>query len=230
MTTIDPHDATYAGQAIYTPFTLAFYDLVVLGVSNSLIWRCPTRRILQLYDRHVTGNHLDVGVGTGWYLDHCRFPSPTPRIGLMDLNRSSLAAASRRIVRYRPEQYQVDILQPVATTAVPFDSIALSYLLHCLPGDITRKAVIFDTLAPWLAPGGVIFGATLLSIGVERSASARTLMRAYNRRGVFSNEEDSVAALRTALEQRFRKIDLNVIGCAALFAAADRVPSSIVTQ
>jgi SAM-dependent methyltransferase len=230
MTTIDPRDATHAGQAIYTPFTLALYDLVVLGVSNSLIWRCPTRRILQLYDRHVTANHLDVGVGTGWYLDHCRFPGPTPRIGLMDLNRSSLAAASRRIARYRPEQYQADILQPVATTAAPFDSIALSYLLHCLPGDIKRKAVIFDNLAPWLAPGGVIFGATLLSIGVERSASARALMRAYNRRGVFSNEEDSVTALRTALEQRFRKIDLNVIGCAALFTAADRVPSSVATQ
>lgn len=230
MTTIEPRDATYAGQAIYTPFTLALYDLVVLGVSNSLIWRCPTRRILRLYDRHVTGNHLDVGVGTGWYLDHCRFPIPTPRVGLMDLNRSSLAAASRRIARYRPEQYQVDILQPAATTAAPFDSIAVSYLLHCLPGDIARKAAIFDNLAPWLAPGGVIFGATLLSIGVERSASARTLMRAYNRRGVFSNEEDSVAALRTALEQRFRKIDLNVIGCAALFAATDRILSSVATQ
>ena len=230
MTTIEPRDATYAGQAIYTPFTLALYDLVVLGVSNSLIWRCPTRRILRLYDRHVTGNHLDVGVGTGWYLDHCRFPIPTPRVGLMDLNRSSLAAASRRIARYRPEQYQVDILQPAATMAAPFDSIAVSYLLHCLPGDIARKAAIFDNLAPWLAPGGVIFGATLLSIGVERSASARTLMRAYNRRGVFSNEEDSVAALRTALEQRFRKIDLNVIGCAALFAATDRILSSVATQ
>ena len=219
MTTIDGRDATYAGQAIYTPFTLAVYDLVVLGVSNSLIWRCPTRRILRLYDEHVTGSHLDVGVGTGWYLDHCRFPGSTPRVGLMDLNRNSLAAAARRITRYRPEQYQVDVLQPVAATAAPFDSIAVSYLLHCLPGDIARKAAIFDNLAPWLAPGGVIFGATLLSIGVERSGSARRLMRLYNRRGVFSNEGDSLEALRTALERRFRQVEVSVVGCAALFVA-----------
>ena len=219
MTTIDGRDATYAGQAVYTPFTLAVYDLVVLGVSNSLIWRCPTRRILRLYDEHVTGNHLDVGVGTGWYLDHCRFPGATPRVGLMDLNRNSLAAAARRITRYRPEQYQVDVLQPVAATAAPFDSIAVSYLLHCLPGDIVRKAAIFENLAPWLAPGGVIFGATLLSIGVERSGSARRLMRLYNRRGVFSNEGDSLEALRTALEGRFRQVEVSVVGCAALFVA-----------
>lgn len=219
MTTIDGRDATYAGQAVYTPFTLAVYDLVVLGVSNSLIWRCPTRRILRLYDEHVTGSHLDVGVGTGWYLDHCRFPGSTPRVGLMDLNRNSLAAAARRITRYRPEQYQVDVLQPVAATAAPFDSIAVSYLLHCLPGDIARKAAIFDNLASWLAPGGVIFGATLLSIGVERSGSARRLMRLYNRRGVFSNEGDSLEALRTALERRFRQVEVSVVGCAALFVA-----------
>ena len=162
-------DATYAGQAIYSPFTLAFYDLVVLGLSNSLVWRCPTRRILQLYDRHISESHLDVGVGTGWYLDHCRFPSAAPRVGLMDLNKSSLAAASHRVVRYQPEQYQVDVLQPVPLGIPPFHSIGLSYLLHCLPGDLESKSVVFDNLAPVLAPGGVIFGATLLSIGVERS-------------------------------------------------------------
>jgi len=194
---------------------------VVLGLSNSLVWRCPTRRILQLYDRHISVSHLDVGVGTGWYLDHCHFPSAAPRVGLMDLNKSSLAAASHRVVRYQPEQYQVDVLQPVPLGIPPFHSIGLSYLLHCLPGDLESKSVVFDNLAPVLAPGGVIFGATLLSIGVERSGSARGLMRAYNRRGIFSNEDDSVAALRTALERRFRKVDLDVVGCAALFAASN---------
>ena len=66
-------EAGRAGQAIYNPATLALYDIVVLGISNRLIWRCPTRHILQLYNQHATDNHLDVGVGTGWYLDHCRF-------------------------------------------------------------------------------------------------------------------------------------------------------------
>ena len=92
-------DPAHAGQAIYSPATLALYDLVVLGVSNRFIWRCPTRGMLALYDRHVSDEHLDIGVGTGWYLDKCKFSSGRPELSLMDLNASSLAAAACRIAR-----------------------------------------------------------------------------------------------------------------------------------
>lgn len=218
-------DPSHAGQAIYSPLTLALYDLIVLKLSNPLVWRCPTSRILALYDRHVAASHLDVGVGTGWYLDRCTFPVAAPRIGLLDLNPSSLASASRRIARYRPEPYRADVLKPLGVSAEPFDSIALTYLLHCMPGDLAEKAVAFDHLAPLLAPGGVMFGATLLSEGVERSAAARKLMGVYNRKGVFSNTRDSAAALRAELERRFRSVEIDIVGCAALFAARDQAPA-----
>jgi ubiquinone/menaquinone biosynthesis C-methylase UbiE len=223
MAAKNERDAAYAGQAIYTPATLALYDLVVLAVSNHVIWRCPTSRLARLYNENVTDNHLDVGVGTGWFLDHSRFPGPSPRIGLMDLNASALGAASHRIARYRPEQYQANVLRPVPDTIPPFDSLSLNALLHCLPGNIAQKSVVFDNLLPLLRPGGVIFGSTLLSIGVERSSVARALMRAYNRRGFFSNEDDSVSALRTALEQRFRAATVEVVGCAALFVVRNPI-------
>ena len=216
---------THAGQAIYSRRgALALYDLVVLGLSNPLIWRCPTQRILALYHAHASDAHLDVGVGTGWYLDHCRFPSATPRVGLLDLNADALAAASRRIARYRPEIYQADVLRPITVPAAPFRSIALTYLLHCLPGAISQKAAMtLDHLAPLLRPGGTVFGATLLSVGVRRSRAAHALMRFYNQRGVFSNGQDSPEALRMVLENRFQKVSLEVVGCAALFVAAERV-------
>jgi len=86
-----------AGQAVYTKQTLAVYDFVVLGISNRFLWKCPTRRLEEHYNKHVTANHLDVGVGTGYFLDRCRFPSPTPRIALMDLNTDSLEFASQRM-------------------------------------------------------------------------------------------------------------------------------------
>ena len=212
-------DPVHAGQAIYSPTTLAVYDLVVLGLSNPLIWRCPTRRILALYDQHVTGDHLDVGVGTGWYLDRCRFPSATPRIGLLDLNRSSLDAASKRIGRYHPSTFQADVLQPLSVQAAPFRSIALTYLLHCLPGGIGDKAVAFDNVAPLLRNDGVVFGATILSEDVHRSAAAKALMRIYNRKGVFSNVTDSATALNAALKQRFESVAIELVGCVALFSA-----------
>lgn len=57
------------GAAAYTPVTLALYDLYVLRFSNSFVWKCPSRLILDLYDQHVSSKHLDIGVGTGYVME-----------------------------------------------------------------------------------------------------------------------------------------------------------------
>jgi hypothetical protein len=211
--------AVAAGQAVYTRRTLRFYDFVVLGISNRLIWRCPTRRLLAHFDRRVTGNHLDVGVGTGWFLDHCRFPVPDPRVGLIDLNFNALGHALARIARYRPVGWLYNVLEPIALEQPPFDSVSVNYLLHCLPGDMAAKGRVFDHLAPLMNPGAVLFGATLLQGGVARGWAARRLMSLYNARGIFSNARDDLDGLRRALEARFGEVSVEVIGCAALFCA-----------
>lgn len=207
-----------AGQAVYTKRTLALYDFVVLGVSNRLVWKCPTRRLERHYEENVTANHLDVGVGTGHFLDRCRFPSPAPRIVLMDLNAQALEFASRRIARYEPKTVRRNVLEPIVLDTGKFDSIGINYLLHCIPGPIDEKAVVFDHLKAWLNPGGVLFGATLLQGGVARSRVARRLMDAYNRKGIFSNRDDSLEGLKRALDRRFRDVSVEVLGCAALFS------------
>ncbi len=84
----------------------------------------------------------------------------------MDLNADSLAFAARRIARHRPETYRVDVLGAPVTGIAPFDSIGMTYLLHCLPGDIAAKARAFDAVRPCLAGDGVVFGATILAGGV----------------------------------------------------------------
>ncbi|UVF22206.1 class I SAM-dependent methyltransferase (plasmid) [Microvirga terrae] len=211
--------AVVAGQAVYTPRTLDLYDLVVLGLSNALIWKCPTGRLLEQYNRHVAARHLDVGVGTGWFLDHCRFPNRQPQITLLDLNQACLARAAARISRYQPKVVQANVLEPIGAAMDPFASIGLNYVLHCLPGPLVQKAVVFDHLKPFLAPGGVVFGSTLLSEGVERSRSAQVLMRFYNKRGIFSNQSDGLEDLRRELAVRFDDVRVRVIGCAALFVA-----------
>ena len=143
------------GQAIYTPFTLALgYDLVVLRLSNPLVWKCPTSRLLRLYDEQVSGNHLDVGVGTGYYLDRCRFPTTGPRVALMDLSQHSLAYAARRIARLKPETYRCNVLEPVPFDIPRFETIGLTYLLHCVPGSMTEKAVAFESSRAVAAAGG----------------------------------------------------------------------------
>jgi len=208
-----------AGQAVYTRRTLGVYDIVVLGISNRFIWRCPTHRLIGLYGKHITGNHLDVGVGTGYFLDHCRFPSQTPRVALMDLNQNTLDFASQRVARYKPETYVRNVLEPISIDAAKFDSVGINYLLHCVPGSIESKAVAFDHLKAVMSPNAVLFGSTLLQDGVPRSWLARRLMDVYNNKGIFSNRHDSLDGLKQALGERFREVSIEVVGCAALFSA-----------
>lgn len=207
-----------AGQAVYSKSMLSIYDWLVLRVSNRLIWKCPSKRILALYDRHVTGNHLDVGVGTGYFLDRCRFPNDRPRLGLMDLNPNCLDGASNRVTRYRPEVYRANVLDPIDLEIPRFDSISMTYLLHCLPGTIKTKSAVFRHLKPLLKHGGVMFGATLLSEGVYRSWAAKRLMAFYNSKGIFSNDQDDLQGLRAMLSEHFTAVSVEIVGCAALFS------------
>lgn len=208
-----------AGQAVYTPRMLRVYDLWVLGVSNRFIWRCPTPKLLAWYDRHVTGHHLDIGVGTGYFLDRCRFPTDSPKLALLDLNPNSLAATAERVARYAPETFRRNVFEPFDLAGRTFDSIGMNYLLHCLPGDTRAKQVVMQHAADVLQPGGVLFGATLLSSGVRRSYVARRLMNFYNSKGFFGNAQDSLCDLQETLSQVFPRVQIEISGCAALFAA-----------
>lgn len=174
-----------AGQAVYTRRNLAVYDWLVHGVSNRWIWRCPTQRLVDLYRTHATGNHLDVGVGTGLLMDRAELPDDS-RLVLVDLNENCLALTSQRLARYRPTTYVRNVLEPLRLNdEAPFDSAGVNYLLHCVPGTMADKAVVFRCVAEYLAPGGVLFGSTLLSHEVERSWAARALMRFFQSQRYF---------------------------------------------
>ena len=207
-----------AGQAVYTKQTLGVYDFAVLSVSNQFIWKCPTQRFLDLYNQSVTANHLDVGVGTGYFLDHCQFPSSTPRVALIDLNSSTLEFASQRIARYKPKIYRRNILEPISLDESKFDSVGINYLLHCLPGSIESKSVVFDHLKMLMNPNAVLFGSTLLHSGVSRNWFAKRLMNVYNKKGIFSNQSDDLEGLKRELDKRFKDVLVEVVGCAALFS------------
>lgn len=207
-----------AGQAIYTQRTLAAYDFVVLSVSNHLVWQCPTQQLVKHYNKHVSANHLDVGVGTGYFLDRCQFPSPTPRIALMDLNSNALEFAAQRIARHNPETYCCNVLDPISLAAEKFDSVGINYLLHCIPGSIKSKSVAFDHLKALMNPNAIIFGSTLLQGGIERNWGAKRLMAVYNKQGIFSNQFDDLEGLKRSLRDRFRNVSVEVVGCAALFS------------
>lgn len=204
---------------VFSRLFLSFYDYSVLAFSNRVLWRCPTRTILAFYNAHVAAHHLDVGVGTGYYLDRCTFPTAHPTITLLDTSPDSLAVTAQRIARYRPTPCQATVFAPIPLPPQAVDSVGINYVLHCLPGTMADKGVVFDHLAPLVRPGGVIFGSTILGQGVAHHPLAQRVLRFYNAKQIFSNTADSLPALDAILRARFATVTLHQVGAVAFFAA-----------
>lgn len=201
-----------ASGGIYNSVTLRLYDAGVLGLTNSLIWRCPTKTLVDHYRSHAGSDHLDIGPGTGYYLERIDSPSIT----LLDLNKSCLAATENRIDSDRSvTQLEQSYFDPLPRERT-FDSIGLNFLLHCIPSQ--EKWDRLAELRENLQPGGTIFGSTLIPDPVTASPMARALNGTYNKLGVFGNADDTMEKLENALHS-LTEIDTRRMGQVALFSA-----------
>jgi ubiquinone/menaquinone biosynthesis C-methylase UbiE len=196
---------------------IAIYDLSVLWFSNRFVWRCPTPLILDFYNRYISGTHLDAGIGTGYFLDHCTFPVAAPRLTLLDINETNLRRAAKRLERYHPRTCQANVIDPIPLQDARFDSIAINYVLHLLPAPMSLKARAFEQLTPFLNPGGVVFGSTILGTGVPHTTLAHRFLATYNAKGVFQNAEDSLVDLEHMLQAAFPTYTLETVGSVAFF-------------
>jgi SAM-dependent methyltransferase len=221
-------DPAYGGQREYTPFFLRIYDPVILGFFTPVVWRCPTARLVEGYRRSVRPRHLDVGPGTGYFLERAGLPDGSP-VALLDPNVNVLERASRRLQRLDVTTVEADVCKPLPISG-PFNSAAMNGVIHCLPGPLSRKAGAIANVAAVLAPDGVLFGASILGTTGRHTRLSRTLLESNNRRGVFDNLGDTEDGLREILEASFETVDVETIGTMAIFAAANpRASSSMVT-
>lgn len=217
MSTSPRHDKLHAGQTIYRPWTLPFYDLMAFKVNCRVAFGVPVSEVEALFDRNVSLDHLDVGVGTGYFLDKCT--APLRSITLVDLNQHSLRHAARRLNRFDVTTVRANALEPLPLPERSYGSASMNFLLHCVPGSIREKAAVFDHVAAAVRPGGRIFGATVLTHGVPVGPLAGVMFPMLNWRGVMNNEADSLEDLRAELSARFPNHELTVRGCTALFEA-----------
>lgn len=206
----------YAGQAAYTRMFLQIYDLLVIHFSNRFIWRCPKKFQQEQYIKYTSAHHLDIGVGTGYYLKQNAWPS-NARLALMDINENCLDKAQRATRALLPTLYQTDVFKLQDSLAEQFDSISINYLIHCLPGSMHTKSIALGHIITLLKPSGVIFGATILADEHLHTPFSRAVFRLYNRKSFFSNRFDTQAALLNTLQKHLVQVDIEVVGCVALF-------------
>jgi SAM-dependent methyltransferase len=217
MDLMDRDDPAYRGQRDYTRPLLRLYDPIVVGHVGRIVWRCPTARLVDRYRAHIRDDHLDVGPGTGYFIDRSGLPDGS-RVTIVDPNTNVLRHASRRLRHLDLTAIEADVLKPLPVDG-PFASAALHLVLHCLPGPIDRKAAAVANVAAVLAPTGVLFGATVLGASGSHTRLSRFVLRVFNRQGGFDNLDDSEEALREILTRSFRDVEVDVVGSVALFVA-----------
>lgn len=212
-------DPAYRGQSEYTPFFLKVYDPVVLGFFMRVVWRCPTPLLVERYRRHIRPQHLDVGPGTGYFLERAGLPAGTP-VTILDPNEHVLDHASRRLQRLDITAVEADVLKPLLLEG-SFGSAALHGVIHCLPGPLSRKAAAVANVAAVLAPTGVLFGASLLGPSGPHTWLSRRILDANNRRGIFDNMGDTKDGIGEILGASFEHVELETVGSMAIFAATN---------
>jgi SAM-dependent methyltransferase len=210
-----------AGHEVYTRRFLAIYDPVILGFYLRWVWRCPRGVLAERYRALVGDRHLDVGPGTGYFLDVAGLPDQTA-ITLLDPNPDVLTHAAERLTRHDPDTVRADACEPLPVPG-PFASAALNLVLHCIDG-AERKTAAVRNVAATLAADGVLFGASVLGSPDVHGRLGRTILPVLNRRGIFSNLADTEAGLRDLLEQSFHDVDVERVGSVAMFTGRNPRP------
>jgi ubiquinone/menaquinone biosynthesis C-methylase UbiE len=211
---------TESGASFYSPTILKLYDFGVLGLSNRFAWQCPTETVLlPFYKEHLGQKHLDVGVGTGFYIARAGL-TRSHQVGLLDLNENSLRAAAAQVKGANVRTYLRDVMQPNSEPAdTGYDSVSLFYLLHCLPGTMDEKETAIANLKRYLSKDGVLYGATILGEEAGHNAMGRMLVKLYNAKGVFHNMGDTLEGLQKMLRRQFEDVQVRRHNKVALFVA-----------
>jgi len=208
---------------------LFFYDVGVYKLWNPFIWKCPSLHLEEHFKQYVRSPHLEAGCGTG-YLFHRYMTSGKQaidnvkqqfRLTLLDYSPGSLKWAARRLKDYTPCTIRHNLLRPLPPVSLPYESICLNYVLHCVPSSFTDKEKVIVNLKASMAPGGILFGSTILGKSSAQSYSAKLVLVYYNLLGSFHNVLDTEEGLIEALSNNFHYVDCRVIGSVALFAASD---------
>ena len=109
---MDRDDPGYPGQAAYNRSMLAIYDPWVIGFMAPVVWRSPVHPGVARYRQHLGRRHLDVGPGTGYFIEKAE-PAEGTEITLLDPNPKVLARSSRRLAALHPVTVEADVMKPL---------------------------------------------------------------------------------------------------------------------
>lgn len=205
--------STYDGQKVYSRLVLKLYNFIVLFFNNNFLWKCKTSQLLKLYKNNVSPNHLDIGVGSGYYLKKVK--DKLEIVALMDLNQNCLDYVKKVLKDKQILTYNIDILKDIPEKFFSkYDSISCNYLIHCLP-DNGNKEKVFENIAKMLSQEGTAFGSTI--INDYSSKLAAKVANKFNAKGIFDNKNDTYESIEKYLKNNFAKYSIKQIGSVCVY-------------
>lgn len=205
---MDPNQPGYKGFKDYTPRFLKTYDPWVVGFMAPRVWKMGPEPGLDLYRTHMGRRHLDVGPGTGYFIAEAAPPEGT-EVTLVDANPHVLEHCARTLAAWAPTVIEANVLEPLPLQG-PFDSAALTHVIHCLPSPMAAKALAVEHTAAVLADDGVLFGGTVLGLSADHTWAARAFLRLANLQGGFDNLADDVDGLEAILGASFHQVEVDL--------------------
>lgn len=203
--------------APYRGVNLRLYDLFVLHFTSPRAWGCTADELSQMYRRHLSHDHAEVGVGSGYFLsNHGR--TDWTQVSLIDPNPATLQYVSRRLTTPAVNRHVADILDATTLPQQRYKSVGANYVLHCLDATGDSKRTAIANLARLTADDGTLFGATVLG-DAEHNRLGQVLMRICNATGAFNNTTDDEASLRQHLSAHFHTVHVERRRAVAMFTA-----------
>ena len=227
-TTTTTKQVLHAGARYYGALTLPLYDWAVLHTVVPHAWNCPLQVEQGLYDNSIRGRkkHLDVGVASGYFLQHAKWPNhQSVELTLMDLNPNSSQYAANRLQKtgHFSTIHQIvgDAREPFPIKNTNFDSIGMFHLLHCIPGNLKQKRIVLENAARVLEPDdGVVFGANVTPADCpndDLNTLAKLVLAFSHATGALNNQLDSHADMEEILDETFEEYELQRVGCMSLW-------------
>ena len=205
----------------YAPYTkkwaLTFYDWLVTHYSNRFVWKCPAKNMVEQYHMHTGNTHLDIGVGSGYYLLKCGYLAK--KLHLMDLSSLALDVTEKRSKHKDCTKIKHNVFNEFPVQCAKYDSIAMNYLLHCMPGTLSKqKSSAISNAVKCLKDGGVLFGSMILNAEYINGFMGKIINNKYKQMGIFNNMEDTPEDLEKALKKYLTNVNIKRVGNVLLFS------------
>lgn len=193
------------------------YDRIVNDFNCKHVWKCSTKNIIDNYQKNISNNHLEIGPGTGFFLNKKNTGINFKKLTLVDVNKDILQFSKKNLEQYYSniEILHSDLFSQKISESIYFESVGVNYVLHCVTGNLQTK---LDNLIDNLGNNKYnLFGASVICDPLHMNTIAEYELIFLNTLGIFNNNEDTYYELEEYLNNRNIKFSLKKQGYVAIF-------------